>query len=126
MSTVLYLLAFVFIAAIQGVLVRSSCTICEVEPRGFGASAGMAWLTWLLSSLVGLVWNWTFGWLVWFFVGATVTSVLAGVVGWLTATLVFKRWLGIGFGHAALIWTIYAVGASLLSGLIYSVLGFVF
>jgi len=86
----------------------------------------MAWLTWLVSSCVAFLWNWTFGWLVWFFIGVTGTSILAAGIGWLTATLIVKRWLGLGFVHAGLIWTLYAVAAALLSACIYGALGFIF
>ena len=126
MSLMSYLLAFAFVAVIQGFLVRSACTICEVDPKGYGSSVAMAWTAWLASTFAAVSWNWTFGWVVWFFVGGTVSSLIAGGIGWLVATLIYKRWLAIGFAHAALIWTIYAVAATLLSGAIYGLLGWVF
>jgi len=126
MSTVAYVLAFAFLAAVQGVLLRSACTVCEVDPRGYGASVAMAWVAWLGSSALAFVWNMTFGWLVWMVVGGTVTSILAAGVGWLTATLIVKRWLGLGFVHAGVVWTLYVVAAALLSGLVYGALGLLF
>jgi len=126
MSLMSYLLAFAFIAAIQGFLVRSACTICEVDPKGYFNSVAMAWTAWGVSTATAFLWNWTFGWIVWFFIGGTISSVIAAMIGWLVATLIYKRWLEIGFAHAALVWTIYAVAAAMISGTLYSFLGWVF
>ncbi len=126
MSLMSYLLAFAFIVAIQGFLVRSACTICEVEPPSYLSSLGMAWTAWGLSTVVAFVWTWTFGVVVWIFVGKMVTSILAAIIGWLVGTLIYKKWLEIGFVHAGLIWTIYGVAAAILSGAIYGLLSWVF
>ncbi len=119
------LTAFFALLLAQGFLLQTSVALSGEAAPGYANALITALLGGVVGALAGAGYSCTAGVFVSLFVSSHLSWVLAGLVGWIATSAVYRRRLDLRPGHAMLVALLHQVMASALSGAVYYALSWV-
>ena len=118
MSLFAPILLFFFLVAMQGWLLRASCTTCGVAPAPrYGEALGAAIVAGLLSTLFGAAWSCTFGLVIGWVISKWVSGAIYYLLVSLVMTTVYRSMLALRSKTALAVAVTHQVLGALVSGL---------